>query len=76
MFANRTPSLQAPSADAEIEQTTGLFDSSSQMFLMSITSLAALLGMAVMIGLSYQFCIYLPRKNKRMANRFHLTVNK
>ena len=47
-----------------MDQSTGLFDASSQMFLMSVASLFGLLGMAVIAGLSYQLFIYVPRTNK------------
>lgn len=58
---------QAPASDAAVEQSTGLFDSSSQMFLVSVTILCCLLGAAVMVGLCYHFFIYVPRRKKGMT---------
>lgn len=55
---------QAPAVDAVVEKSTGLFDGSSQMFVISIASLFGLLGIAITTGLSYHFLIYIPRRNK------------
>ena len=55
---------QPPAPDEEVEQSTGLFDGSSDMFLMALMSLLAILGVAVMAGLVYQYLIFVPRKKK------------
>jgi len=62
--------------DAGVDESTGLFDSSSQMFLVSVASLLGLLGVAVLAGLCYQFFIYIPRENKGMTNSVYFAVNK
>ena len=52
------------SPDAEVDESTGLFDGSSQMFLMSVASLAGTLIVTVAVGIWYHICIYVPSKNK------------
>ena len=55
---------QAPASDAEVEQSTGLFDSSSDMFRMSVIALVSALGVAMCIGLTYHYVIFVPRRKK------------
>ena len=55
---------QAPSQVAAVEKSTGLFDSSSDMFRMAIVSLVAILGVATFVGVAYQYLIFVPRTNK------------
>ncbi|CAH3191318.1 unnamed protein product, partial [Porites evermanni] len=64
IIQNTTKTLDARSADEEVDESTGLFDSSSQMFLMLVASLAGTLIVAVAVGISYHICIYVPSKNK------------
>ena len=61
---------QAPSQDAAVEQSTGLFDSSSDMFRTAIASLLALLGLSVLIGIAYHYFIFVPRGNKGKKKSF------
>lgn len=62
--------------DADVDESTGLFDGSSQMFLMSLTSLAGTLVVAVAVGISYHICIYVPNKNKgKEKNENHNKVS-
>ena len=55
---------QAPAQDAAVEQSTGLFDSSSDMFRMAIVSLVAIFGVATLVGVAYQYLIFIPCGNK------------
>lgn len=53
-----------------VEQSTGLFYSSSEMFLTAIASLFGLLGVVIVAGLSCHLFIYIPRRNKGKGNSF------
>ncbi|CAH3164520.1 unnamed protein product, partial [Porites evermanni] len=64
IIQNTTKTLDARSPDAEVDESTGLFDGSSQMFLMSVASLAGTLIVTVAVGIWYHICIYVPSKNK------------
>ena len=55
---------QAPASDAQVDQSTGLFDGSSGMFRVSVIALVGVLGVAICIGLAYHHVIFLPRKTK------------
>ena len=56
--------FQAPAESAVMEQSTGLFDNTSEMFRISLVSLLAVLGVAILGGLSYHFMIYVPRRKR------------
>ena len=56
--------FQAPAESAVMEQSTGLFDNTSEMFRISLVSLLAVLGIAILGGLSYHFLIYVPRRKR------------
>ena len=56
--------FQAPAESAVMEQSTGLFDNTSEMFRISLVSLLAVLGVAILGGLSYHFLIYVPRRKR------------
>ena len=56
--------FQAPAESAVMEQSTGLFDNTSEMFRISLVSLLAVLGVAIFGGLSYHFLIYVPRRKR------------
>ena len=56
--------FQAPAESALMEQSTGLFDNTSEMFRISLVSLLAVLGVAILGGLSYHFLIYVPRRKR------------
>ena len=56
--------FQAPAESAAMEQSTGLFDNTSEMFRISLVSLLAVLGVAILGGLSYHFLIYVPRRKR------------
>ena len=47
-----------------MEQSTGLFDGSSDMFLIAMASLIGMLGVAVIVGLIYHYKIFVPLENK------------
>ena len=47
-----------------MEQSTGLFDNTSEVFRISLVSLLAVLGVAILGGLSYHFLIYAPRRKR------------
>ena len=53
----------APAGEA-VEQSTGLFDSQSNMFLTFMIFLCGIYGVAVLAGLSYQYLIFIPGKKK------------
>ena len=55
-----------------MEQSTGLFDNTSEMFRISLVSLLAVLGVAILGGLSYHFLIYAPRRKR--GKRFFVVV--
>ena len=55
---------QAPASGVEVDQSTGLFDSSSNMFRMSMISLVGVLGVAISIGLAYHYVIFVPQRKK------------
>ena len=55
---------QAPASDAQVDQSTGLFDGSSGMFRVSVIALVGVLSVAICIGLAYHNVIFLPRKTK------------
>ena len=55
---------QAPASDVEVDQSTGLFDSSSRMFRMSMISLVGVLCVAICIGLAYHYVIFVPQRKK------------
>ena len=56
--------FQAPAESAAMEKSTGLFDNTSEMFRISLVSLLAVLGVAILGGLSYHFLIYVPRRKR------------
>ena len=64
--------FQAPAESAAMEQSTGLFDNTSEMFRISLVSLLAVLGVAILGGLSYHFLIYVPRRKR--GKRFFVVV--
>ena len=64
--------FQAPAESAVMEQSTGLFDNTSEMFRISLVSLLAVLGVAIFGGLSYHFLIYVPRRKR--GKRFFVVV--
>ena len=47
-----------------MEQSTGLFDGSSDMFLIAMASLIGMLGVAIIVGLIYHYKIFVPLENK------------
>ena len=47
-----------------MEQSTGLFDGSSDMFVIAMASLIAMLAVAVIVGLIYHYKIFVPLENK------------
>ena len=47
-----------------MEQSTGLFDGSSDMFLIAMASLIGVLGVSVIVGLIYHYKIFVPLENK------------
>ena len=55
---------QAPPSDAKVDQSTGLFDGSSDMFRMSMITLVGILSVAICIGLAYHYVIFLPQRKK------------
>ena len=55
---------QAPASDAQVDQSTGLFDGSSGMFRVSVIALVGVLGVAICIGLAHHYVVFLPRKTK------------
>lgn len=64
IIQNMTKTLDAPAESAAMEQSTGLFDNTSEMFRISLVSLLAVLGVAILGGLSYHFLIYVPRRKR------------
>ena len=60
---------QAPASDAKVDQSTGLYDGSSDMFHMSMIALVGFLGVAICIGLAYHYVIFLPQKTKGKRER-------
>ena len=60
---------QAPASDAKVDQSTGLFDGSSDMFRVSMIALVGVLGVAICIGLAYHYVIFLPRRTKGKESR-------
>ncbi|KAL9960831.1 hypothetical protein ACROYT_G034336 [Oculina patagonica] len=76
IIQNMTKTLDAPASDAGVEQSTGLFDSSSEMFRMSMIFLLGILGVAVCIGLAYQYLIFVPRRNKVSENLSKISTSK
>ncbi|KAJ7359064.1 hypothetical protein OS493_019976 [Desmophyllum pertusum] len=64
IIQNTTKTLDPAPADKTVEQSTGLFDSQSDMFLTVMIFLCGTLGVAVLAGLSYQYLIFVPRKKK------------
>jgi len=54
-------------SDGGIKESTGLFDSHSEYFLMATASALGLLCLAILAGLSYQYLIFVPRKKKGMG---------
>ena len=63
---------QAPTSDAKVDQSTGLFDSSSDMFRVSVIVLVGVLGVAICIGLAYHYVIFLPRRTKGKGESLRL----
>ncbi|KAL9960826.1 hypothetical protein ACROYT_G034331 [Oculina patagonica] len=61
---NTTKTLDPAAPDEEVEESTGLFDGSSDMFFMAMVILLAILGVAVIAGLTYQFLIFVPQTKK------------
>ena len=55
---------QASASDARVDQSTGLFDGSSDMFRVSVIALVGVLGVAICIGLAHHYVVFLPRKTK------------
>ena len=55
-----------------MEQSTGLFDNTSEVFRISLVSLLAVLGVAILGGLSYHFLIYAPRR--KTGKRFFVVA--
>ena len=47
-----------------MEQSTGLFDGSSDMFVITMASLIGMLAVAVIVGLIYHYKIFVPLENK------------
>ena len=47
-----------------MEQSTGLFDGSSDMFVIAMASLIGMLALAVIVGLIYHYKIFVPLENK------------
>ena len=47
-----------------MEQSTGLFDGSSDMFVIAVASLIGMLAVAVIVGLIYHYKIFVPLENK------------
>ena len=47
-----------------MEQSTGLFDGSSDMFVIAMASLIGMLAAAVIVGLIYHYKIFVPLENK------------
>ena len=47
-----------------MEQSTGLFDGSSDMFVIAMASLIGMLAVAVIVGLIYHYKIFVPLENK------------
>ncbi|XP_022801144.1 uncharacterized protein LOC111338866 [Stylophora pistillata] len=64
IIQNMTKTLDAPAENFAMEQSTRLFDSTSEMFRIAMASLLAVLGVALLGGLSYHFLIYLPRRKR------------
>ena len=60
---NNTPFFSQPS-DRGIKDSTGLFESSSTMFVMATASLLAVLGVTFIAGLSYHLLIFLRQRKK------------
>ena len=54
-------------SDGGIKESTGLFDSHSEIFLVATASVLGLLCLAILAGLSYQYLIFVPRKRKGMG---------
>ncbi|XP_066030883.1 uncharacterized protein [Pocillopora verrucosa] len=64
IIQNTTETLDPASSDEDVEQSTGLFDGSSDMFLIAMASLIGMLGVAVIVGLIYHYKIFVPLENK------------
>ena len=47
-----------------MEQSTGLFDGSSDMFVIAMASLIGMLAVSVIVGLIYHYKIFVPLENK------------
>jgi len=62
VIENKTKTLDP--SDGGIKESTGLFDSHSEYFLMATASALGLLCLAILAGLSYQYLIFVPRKKK------------
>ena len=60
--------LQPAPPDEDVEQSTGLFDGSSDMFLIAMASMCGLLGVAAIAGFAYQYRTFIPQKNKGKKN--------
>lgn len=56
--------LQPAAPDEEVEESTGLFDGSSEMFLVAMAVLLAFLAVAVIAGLAFHFFIFVPGRKK------------
>ncbi|KAJ7353834.1 hypothetical protein OS493_032109 [Desmophyllum pertusum] len=64
IIQNKTKTLDPAPAGDSVEQSTGLFDSQSDMFITFMIFLCGIYGVAVLAGLSYQYLIFIPGKKK------------
>ena len=55
---------QPAATNEEVEESTGLFDSSSDMFFTALVFLLGFLGVAVIAGLTYQYWMFVPQRKK------------
>lgn len=70
--------FQAPADNFAMEESTRLFDSTSEMFRIAMASLLAVLGVALLGGLSYHFLIFVPRikRSKQIYISLDLGIKK
>ncbi|XP_078343113.1 uncharacterized protein LOC144628876 isoform X2 [Oculina patagonica] len=64
IIQNTTKTLDPADPDEEVEESTGLFDGSSDMFFTAMASLLGILGVAVIAGLVYQYLIFVPGRKR------------